>query len=300
MLHCVAILAVGLILAAGLFLLRGKVISEWQRQPTVPANADSQIRNARKPDWVKREVIRLAAWSPGLSCRVLAEVFNRQFANDRRMTVGKTFVATLLRQRRAEILRLRRSLKHRIPRPQPRNRIWALDLTGKTDLVGRQRLILGLLDHGTRAAVVLREIADKRSLTILRELIIAFRKYGLPRMIRVDNEACFSSQVLHSAMQLLGVRLQHVAPHCPWMNGRIERLFGTLKRHLDLITVTGVEDLAAKLLTFRLWYNHVRPHQHLYGRTPAEAWSGRPKAYGMPVWFEAWDERLTGWYFQPP
>jgi len=34
-------------------------------------------------------------------------------------------------------------------------------------------LILGLLDRGTRAALVLHEITDKRSLTILRELVAA-------------------------------------------------------------------------------------------------------------------------------
>jgi len=33
------------------------------------------------------------AWSPGLSCRILAEMFKR-FAADRRMTVGKTYVST--------------------------------------------------------------------------------------------------------------------------------------------------------------------------------------------------------------
>ena len=299
MLYFIALIVSASLLALILALHRRRSSSFWKRRAIADARIDC-IRNARKPEWVRREVIRLAAWSPKLSCRVLAEVFNRRFAVDQRMTVGKTFVATLLRQRRAEILQLRRSIKHRIPHSQPRNRIWALDLTGKADLGGRQRLILGLLDHGTRAALVLREIADKRSLTILRELIIVFRKYGLPQTIRLDNEACFSSLVLRGGMRLLGVRLQHIVPHCPWMNGRIERLFGTLKRHLDLIAVTDGEDLGAKLLAFRLWYNHVRPHQHLQGLTPAEAWSDRPKTYGAPVWFEAWDERLTGWYFQPP
>ena len=299
MLYCIALLIAGSLLALILDLRRRRASSPCKRRHIAAARIES-TRNARKPEWVRREIIRLAAWSPGLSCRVHAEVFNRRFAIDRRMTVGKTYVATLLRQRRSEILRLRRTLKHRVPRPQPRNHIWALDLTGKADLSGQQRLILGLLDHGTRAALILREIADKRSLTILRELITAFRKYGLPGTIRADNEACFSSKILRSAMRLLGVRLQHTAPHCPWMNGRIERLFGTLKRHLDLIAVTGGDDLAAKVCAFRLWYNHVRPHQHLRGLTPADAWTGRPRAHGTPKWFEAWDERLTGWYFEPP
>ncbi len=55
----------------------------------------------------------------------------------------------------------------------PRNRIWALDLTGKGDLSGEQKIILGLIDHGTRACLHLQTLADKRSLTLLRELIQA-------------------------------------------------------------------------------------------------------------------------------
>lgn len=210
------------------------------------------------------------------------------------MTVSKTYVALLLRRRRADILRLRRSRKHRIPRPQPRNRTWGLDLTGKVDLDGRRQLILGLLDHGTRAALALRTIADKRSLTIVSELIVAFRQYGIPRTLRVDNEACFSSKIFRAALTLLGLRLQRTDLHCPWMNGRIERLFGTLKRHLDRIVVRSSDDLATKLFEFRAWYNHARPHQHLRGLTPAEAWAGRRKAFGEPNYFVAWDGELVG------
>jgi transposase InsO family protein len=124
-------------------------------------------------------------------------------------------------------------------------------------------------------------MADKRSLTILRVLIAVFRRYGIPRRIRIDNEACFVSRGLSFALNLLGVRLQRTQPHCPWQNGRIERLFGTLKRQLDRVCIVDAEDLRRKLVEFRLWHNHARPHQHLRGQTPAEAWDGRAKATGF-------------------
>lgn len=73
---------------------------------------------------------------------------------------------------------------------------------------------------------------------------------------------------------------------------------GTPKCHLDTIAATSREDLAEKLWAFRLWYNHVRPHQHLYGLTPTEEWRGLSKTHGSPTWFEAWDARLAGWYFE--
>ena len=256
------------------------------------------VRSQPKPAWVAREVMRLKAWSPELGCRVVAEVFNRQFAQ-RRVSVGKTYVANLVRKRRAEILRLRREMKHRVPRSMPRNRTWALDLTGKADLSGRQHLILGLLDHGTRACLRLSALADKSSLTILRELIGAFRQFGVPRYLRTDNEACLVSRTLRVALALLGVRHQRIERHCPWQNGRIERFFGTLKRKLDRIAIADSDDLRGKLVAFRAWYNHVRPHQHLDGYTPAEAWAGHRKSTRRPRWFTGWDGRLSGWFFPP-
>lgn len=264
--------------------------------PCLPTSP--QAPSQPKPAWVRAELIRLKAWSPNAGCRVIAEIFNRQFA-ERGVTVGKTYVAGVLRQSKYDIVLLRRTVKHRIPRPLARNRTWALDLTGKTDLTGRQHMLLGLLDHGTRACLDLVALPDKRSLTILRTIIPAFQRYGLPARIRVDNEICFNSRLMRGVLVLLGVHLQTIELHCPWQNGRIERFFGTLKQKLDAISVADGNELALKLSAFRAWYNHVRPHQHLLGRTPGEVWAGRTKSLGTPERFSAWEGRLTGWFLPP-
>ena len=55
------------------------------------------------------------------------------------------------------------------------------------------------------------------------------------------------------------------------------------------------------LQDFRFFYNHVRPHQNLDGRTPAEAWAGvDPFAARIKqeYWFEAWDGLLRGYYLR--
>jgi transposase InsO family protein len=157
--------------------------------------------------------------------------------------------------------------------------------------------MLGLIDHGTRACLRLSTLADKRSLTILRELTAAFRRFGLPRTLRVDNEACLVSRTMRVALRLLGVRLQRTDKHCPWQNGRIERLFGTLKAMLAQMAIAGADDLAVKLVEFRAWYNHARPHQHLSNRTPAEAWDGKDRSTREPWLMRVWDGELVGWYF---
>lgn len=91
----------------------------------------SAIRSQPKPAWVVREIIRLKALMPDAGCRTISLVFNRRYAACRRMMVGKTFVADTLRRHRYEIEAMRRKIKHRVPRPAPRNLVWGLDLTGK-------------------------------------------------------------------------------------------------------------------------------------------------------------------------
>ena len=122
-----------------------------------------------KPRWVTREVLRLKALMPNEGCRKIADAFNRRFelhwSRTLRMTVGRSFVYGKVKAYGLEIIRLRRELKHRVPRPLPRNLIWAMDLTEVPDADGSRRLVLGVLDHGSRAVVALCEMADKRSIT---------------------------------------------------------------------------------------------------------------------------------------
>ena len=111
----------------------------------------------------------------------------------------------------------------------------------------------------------------------------------------------FTSRLFRWTLALLGIRHQRIEPHCPWQNGRVERFFGTLKAKLDRWAVEGIEQLEPALDDFLDWYNHVRPHQHLGGRTPAEVWTGANPyvtAAKSVRYFSAWDGMLTGFYLR--
>ena len=88
---------------------------------------------------------------------------------------------------------------------------------------------------------------------------------------------------------------------CPWQNGRIERLFRTLKERLyPWWQSVGVpDDVQVDLDVFKTWYNHARPHQSLASLTPAMAWAARTGHRKCPRFFLAWDGLLTGW-IPPP
>jgi len=255
-------------------------------------------RRPSKPEWVRKKVVRLKALMPEAGCRSIAHAFNR--LHERKgMTVGKSYVNEVVRKHRYEIQVLRRRIKHKRPRSVPHNLVWGVDLTGKTDASGRLHNIFGIIEHQSRASLMLASLADKASITLLECIIAAIKRYGKPQYIRTDNEAIFTSRLFRFGLWLLGIKHQRTEVACPWQNGKVERFFGTLKEKLNQWEVTSHEELAHSLHLFRFWYNHVRPHDYLDGATTAEVWSGKKDNPDRAKWFEAWDGLLTGYWLPP-
>jgi len=309
-------------------------------------NGNNQHHSVKKPEWLKGEIIRLKALMPQAGCRSIADICNRRFAASRKVTVGKTYVHQVLQRHGYEIQILHRNLKHAKPKNIPHNLIWGIDLTGKTDTHKNLHALFGILDPGacpelsrrsSRALLHLQALRDKTSRTLIACISKFIRTYGKPKIIRTDNEACpkpvevaiFTSKQFCLGLKRLGIRHQRTDPGCPWQNGRIERLFGTLKQKLDQhiyfplpsglrkgrcvaaghppaysLRVKGLRvgaQLNRNLNIFRHWYNHIRPHQNLSGKTPAEAWSDDDPYTKSPkkeYWFEAWDGLLTGYHLR--
>lgn len=262
------------------------------RQPRHPEPAAHGFAR-KKPEWVRREVIRLKALMPHEGCRHVARAFNSLYAARKHESVGKSYVADTVKRQALQVLALRREIKNRRRRQGPRNRTWAMDLTFVGD---DSPPVLGILDHGTRSLLALRELRVRTAIGVLRVLLDVIEKFGKPRFLRTDNEGIFASRLLTLALFALGIRPQRIDPFCPWQNGRIERLFETLKQRLRLwwVQAGAPSDPQHDLDTFRIWYNHARPHQSLEGLTPAMAWAGVTKPGPRLRLFQAWDAILAG------
>lgn len=264
------------------------------------AAASTSARRCRpKPKWVTGAVIRLCALMPHDGCRKIAATFNRVHGH-RGETVGKSYVAGIAKRRALAILGLRRKLKNRVTHPGPRNLTWAADLTFMPD---RREPVMGIIDHGTRALIALREMRVRTIIATLRVILDAVERFGTPRFIRTDNEPIFASPWFTLGLAMVGIRHERIDRFCPWQNGRIERVFGTLKaRLLPWWDVAGAPDsVQPDLDTVRLWYNHVRPHQGLDGQAPAEVWDqqvrvdrGASRTRGLRF-FSAWEGLLSGY-----
>jgi transposase InsO family protein len=210
---------------------------------------------------------------PQAGCQTIAHHFNRRWKHRRHMTVSKTYVADTCRIHQYRILHVRRQLKHHVPRPIPRNRVWGCDLLVKTDRHGQPHLALAILDHASRACLRLQRLPDISSSTLLHELMQAVKRYGRPQFLRTDNEAVLVSRLLRIGLWLLGIRQQRIEPGCPWQNGWVERFIGTVKRELATEPMADGGHVTRTLQEIRTWYNHERPHDHLQGRTPSEVWA---------------------------
>ncbi len=263
------------------------------------ANSSSRRRYRRgKPNWVRREIIRLKAHLPEHGCRKVRDAFNRIHAA-RGMRISHDTVAKIIRTHRYDIAQLRKKWKNNLPPSLPINHTWGIDATGKMDETGKIHAIFGIIDHGSRRAIALLPLQTLTAIAMLRALLDAIDSFGKPKFIRTDNASQFHSRLFRFAMICLGIRQQFSKPGMPWMNGRVERFFWTLKERLNHLTVGDFNSLAAALADFKLWYNHVRPHQHLHGRTPFEAWNGIDPYRQLPKdirYVVGWDGLLTGFY----
>lgn len=227
--------------------------------------------HCRKPDWLRHEVLRLKAHMPRAGCRAIARTFNRLHPG---VFVGKTFVAELIASHQHEIAELRRQMRAAQPRTVDVNHTWAMDMTFFTDTQHTTHAAIGILDHGSRLALRLHTLTRRCSWSMLGHLCMAIAQHGKPKRLRTDNEAIFNSRVFNTFLKLAGIGHQTTQKHAPWQNGRIERLFGTLKPLLRQLAIPSGAALQMALNEFRLFYNHARPHQNLHGLTPAEHFAG--------------------------
>jgi putative transposase len=263
----------------------------------------SKTKRPRKPTWVNSHILHLAAFLPkGTGVRTIASHYNRlqaQHPKPHLRTISKSHVANVLQTHRAQVQNLRQRFKTNIPHPIPKNQIWGIDLTGKVDTNGQLHHILGILDHGTRRLLAISVLEAKTTKALNHKVLQTAAQHGLPKNVRTDNESNFKSKRFKRLFKHLGIKHQTTDLGCPWQNGRIERLWGTLKAHLNQIQVQNVHDLQTRLNEFATWYNEARPHQHLGGLTPMEAWDEidpydpykPPKRIEM---YSGWDGMLTG------
>lgn len=167
------------------------------------------------------------------------------------------------------------------------NDLWQMDFKGHFAVADMRCHPLTVIDDHSRYNVVLQASQSETFEFVQSALQRAFERYGLPWRINADNGAPWRAPGLEGFTRLgiwlirLGIRLSHSRPGHPQTNGKDERFHRSLKA--ESITPYPFRDMAqaqAAFDEFRQLYNHVRPHQALGMRTPAERY--QPSSRSMP------------------
>jgi transposase InsO family protein len=149
---------------------------------------------------------------------------------------------------------------------------------GRTGVQKRARIgydyVHSLVDDHSRLAYS-EILADEKGPTCAAFLLRAadyFTAHGIPTIERVITDNHFSyrkSTDMKNAVTELGARHLFIKPHCPWQNGKVERLNRTLQSEWAYRQVfTTNTERAAALAPWLEYYNTRRRHTALGGLPP--------------------------------
>lgn len=145
------------------------------------------------------------------------------------------------------------------------NSLWHID-DSEFDKKGK---IIAVVDDATRYCLGILYVPTVTTLVVTEFLNNLIKKFGSPKQIISDNGAPYGLKSKYSKFDVWCRRrkIEHIRTRVkrPQTNGKVERIFGTIDKEIKFCN----NDLEL----FRLRYNHYRPHESLFSKTPAEEYN---------------------------
>jgi transposase InsO family protein len=172
------------------------------------------------------------------------------------------------------------------------NELWQMDFKGDVATTDGRCYPLTVLDDYSRFSVLLQACADQQAQTVKDRLVAAFRLYGLPLQILVDNGPPWGDDYFdrHTRfttwLMKLGIHVIHSRPRHPQTMGKDERFHRTLKAELlGQYMPCRLVACQNRFDDWRIIYNHHRPHEALNMLTPSNYYtiSNRPYPETLPA-----------------
>ena len=173
----------------------------------------------------------------------------------------------------------------RFEHPDP-NDLWQMDFKGWFNMDKQRCYPLTVLDDHSRYSIVLKACLHERTEVVQSALIEAFRRYGLPKRMTMDNGSPWAG---HARKQLtaltawlirLGIKVSHSRPYHPQTQGKDERFHRTMK--VELLNHNYYSNIDEVSIAFKEWqsiYNTQRPHEALNMDTPISHYRQSPRDY---------------------
>lgn len=266
------------------FLLEGEAAFEPRpRAPRLVAN--------RTPDATRQRVLQLRA---GLE----TDGLDAGADTIRALLIGEGVILS-----RSTVWRILRRAGSIVPQPQKRprsswqrftadrpNELWQSDFTHWTLPDGSDWEVIGWLDDHSRYLLHLTAHRRVSGRTVTDTFEQTAAEHGWPTATLTDNGNVYTTRyaggrsprstpnAFETLLALAGIDQRNGRPYKPTTQGKIERLWQTLKKRLAARSPETLPELQAALDEFRAHYNNHRPHRSLGGRTPAFAYQLIPKA----------------------
>lgn len=253
-------------------------LDEQSRRPrSVPTRTGAEVVAAvvslrtRHPKWGPVKLLRVLAKDLGEDCPSRATVARLLKA------AGKIGA----RRPRVRVWHVGEQPRVEVGAP---NDLWTMDFKGWWRAQNGERCEpLTVRDAFSRMVLAAVVVANSRTATVRRVLEKLFAKYGVPGAMLMDNGSpwiCSRSRAgltkLSAWLVSLGIRLYRSRPGCPQDNGGHERMH----RDLDELRLSPARSRRAQQPVCDRWvldFNHVRPHDALGGKTPAEVYGSPPR-----------------------
>jgi transposase InsO family protein len=170
------------------------------------------------------------------------------------------------------------------------NECWQSDFTHYPLADGTGTEILCWLDDHSRYALSVTAWHRVTGPVVLATFRAAVATHGAPASTLTDNGMVFTTRLsggkggrngFEHELRRLGITQKNGKPNHPQTQGKVERLWQTLKKWLAAKSPQPADltQLQALLDSFTSYYNHQRPHRSLpHQATPATAYAARPKA----------------------
>lgn len=244
----------------------------------------------RTPAELEQRVIEVRKRYPDWGARKLGVVLQREQVE----LTDSTIQRILLRHDLIREQDRHRPAVQRFERSAP-NELWQMDFKspiGWNAAVGP----LSVLDDHSRYVTVLQAVGSPQEELVREQLESAFRSCGVPEAMLMDHGVPWWSGMAASGLTGLavwlmkqGIRLHWSGYRHPQTQGKVERFHEALERAWQM-RERSREDRQAWLDAYRWEHNHVRPHEALKMRTPAEVWRKGKRRY---------DPRPPRWEYPP-
>jgi putative transposase len=170
------------------------------------------------------------------------------------------------------------------------NDVWCADFKGQFRLrSGAYCYPLTISDRYSRFLVACEGLESTHSESAMLVFEAAFRRYGLPCVIRTDNGTPFASRGVFGLSRLavrwlrLGIRPERIERAHPEQNGQHERMHRVLKAETTRPAAVGLLQQQERFDRFVDEYNHERPHEALGQVPPASLYQPSTRAWAAPA-----------------